>query len=446
MSNKSKEIDVEKKYKIPEKLAEIKIDDKILIISIESSNWIVLNSENEKVIFDKLKKHSIEEVIEFINDQSINQDELINVLTQLEAKEFESLDVTCTNEDKGMYIYLTNKCNLRCKHCYMFAGKEELNELTSQEIFKLLKDFYDNNGKMVTFTGGEVTQRSDLIEILKYSSKLGLVNTVLTNGVEWNEELVNKAYQYINEVQISIDGYDEDSNSNVRGNGNFGKAMSTAELFFEKNVRMSIAITPLFDGLENLKEEYVQFGKTLIDKFKDGEFHLKFNYELLEGRNINLGNVDNKKYSENMHYIVDECYENSEEEEFILNHKYNVILNNCGYGGITVAANGDLYFCNRIHELKSYGNIRKTDFTKIMELSKTARKLSDINNLKPCCNCELKYICGGGCRIANFPELVSLGNLNNNTKCDNFQPRKCSKEIKEKYYRMMIRINEQLFR
>ena len=183
MSNKSKEIDVEKRYMIPEKLAEIRIDDKILIISIESSNWIVLKSENEKMIFDKLRKYSIEEVMDFMNDQSISENELIKVLIQLEAKQFENLDVTYI-EDKGMYIYLTNKCNLRCNHCYMFAGKEEYNELTLEEILKILDDFVANNGRVVTFTGGEVTQREDLIEILKYSSKLGLVNTVLTNGVE----------------------------------------------------------------------------------------------------------------------------------------------------------------------------------------------------------------------------------------------------------------------
>lgn len=445
MSNKSKEIDVEKRYMIPEKLAEIRIDDKILIISIESSNWIVLKSENEKMIFDKLRKYSIEEVIDFMNNQSISENELINVLIQLEAKQFENLDVTYI-EDKGMYIYLTNKCNLRCNHCYMFAGKEEYNELKLEEILKILDDFVANNGRVVTFTGGEVTQREDLIEILKYSSKLGLVNTVLTNGVEWNEELINQTYKYINEVQISIDGYDEQSNSKVRGNDNFEKAMNATELFFDKKVRLSVAITPLFDGLEKAKEKYIHFGKTLIDKFKNGEFHLKFNYELLEGRNINLANINNVKYSDVMHYIVNECYENSEEKEFILNHSNSVMLNNCGYGGITISANGDVYFCNRIHEVKSYGNIRNTDFATIIESSKIAKKLSDINNLKPCCDCELKYICGGGCRITNFPELVCLEDLNSNIQYTNFAPRKCSKEIKEKYYRMMIRTNEQFFK
>lgn len=445
MNSKSKEIDVEKRYVIPKKLAEIEIDNKILIISIESSNWILLNNENEKLIFDKLKNHSIEEVIDFISNKSIDKSELINVLIQLEAKQFESLHVTYP-EDKGMYIYLTNKCNLRCKHCYMFAGKEEDNELTIEEILKLLDNFAANNGRVVTFTGGEVTQRKDLSNLLKHSRKIGLINTVLTNGVEWNEQLVNETYKYIDEVQISIDGYNEQSNSKVRGNNNFEKAMNTAQLFFDKKVRLSIAVTPLFDGLEKDKEEYIRFGKALIDKFKNGEFHLKFNYELLGGRNVNLSNMDNAKYSELMHYIVNECYEESEEKEFIQSHSYNVMLDNCGYGGLTISASGEVYFCNRIHELKSYGNIRNTDFTKIIELSEIAKKLSNINNLKPCRNCELKYICGGGCRITNFPELVNLEALGSETVTNNFTPRKCSKEVKEKYYRMMIKTNEQFFK
>lgn len=445
METKTKEIDIEKKYNIPSNLIEVTIDDKILIISVDTSNWIVLNDEEEKIIFNKLKSDSIEKVAEFIEKQGIELNKLISVLTQIEAKDFENTKVTYP-ENQGMYMYLTNKCNLRCKHCYMFAGEEKLNELTTEEIFKVLDDFKINGGRVVTFTGGEVTERKDLCELLKHSKENELKNTVLTNGTEWTLDLINRIQPYVDEVQISVDGYDEESNSVIRGKGSFNKALKTAELFFEKNIKLSIAVTPLFEDLESRKFKYIEFGRRLINKFNREDFQLKFNYELLKGRDINLSKEANTNYSKIMHEIVEACYKDSEENEFVENHKDNMVLNNCGYGGITIAANGDVYFCNRIHELKSYGNVRNTEFKKIMKLSSTAQQLSNINNLKPCNKCDLKYICGGGCRIEHFPELINLNSLELINNTENIKARTCSKEVKDKYYRMMIKTNERFFK
>lgn len=355
------------------------------------------------------------------------------------------MNVSCSQK-QGMCIYLTNECNLRCKHCYMFAGVKNEDELTTNEIYKLLGDFSNSGGKVVTFTGGEVTQRNDLYKILEFSKAKGLLNTVLTNGVKWSKDLIELSYKFIDEIQISIDGYDEKSNSNIRGRGNFEKSLNTAEEFFNKGVRVSIAVTPLYEGLNQNKDKYIQFGKHLIKKYSDGQFHLKFNYKLLRGREVDLNKEENDEYFKIMHEIVNKCYINSEKKDFVINHRDNTILNNCGYGEITVAANGDIYFCNRIYELKSYGNIRNLDFDKVMELSKKAQLLSNINNFKPCCDCELKYICGGGCRISNFPELIQINNFKCNIDPKSFKPRKCDQELKQKYYNLMIDTNEQFFK
>ena len=66
---------------------------------------------------------------------------------------------------------------------------------------------------------------------------------------------------------------------------------------------------------------------------------------------------------------------NSEEEGFALDHRNNTIFNNCGYGGITVASNGDVYFCNLVSQCMKQANIRENTFEEIHELSKKARAL-----------------------------------------------------------------------
>ena len=132
----------------------------------------------------------------------------------------------------------------------------------------------------------------------------------------------------------------------------------------------------------------------------------------------------------------EDIYENSELTNFILNHKNNRLHKNCGYGGLTVDSTGNIFFCGRIGELKNSGNIRKISLEKILSLRKKIRQCTSVDNLFPCQNCELKYICGGGCRINNFNEVVKISadDLTENL------PLKMSNEctLKENYYRLMI--------
>lgn len=84
---------------------------------------------------------------------------------------------------------------------------------------------------------------------------------------------------------------------------------------------------------------------------------------------------------------------------FIRAYSNDVIMDNCMFGVFSVTSNGDVYFCARITGLQACGNIKTTPFDEIVQLSKEAEKATCIDNLKPCKECNLKYICGGGCRI-----------------------------------------------
>ena len=445
MSEKEIDVDFEKRYKYPTNIVEKRFNDKILIISVETANWIVLENEKQRKIFYELKERSIQEVVNDIREIDFDMMDLIYVLTQLEAKQFENTNIKGISNN-GLCIYLTNKCNLRCKHCYMYAGTKNNDELTTEEVISILTEFKMKGGEVVTFTGGEVTERGDIDLILKHSHNTGLINTVLTNGVAWNDELIERCNEYINEVQISIDGYDEISNSKVRGTGNFNLALNNVDKFIKKGVRVSVAVTPLFNDLKNDKEKYIIFAKKLINKYRNKDFHIKFNFELLDGRELKANTQENKEYSKIMDEIVEACYTGYKEKEFIINHKENQIMDNCGYGGITISSTGDIYCCNRIHELKSYANIRNNNFSEIMEMSNRVVNLSNINNLEPCNKCELKYICGGGCRIVNFNELISIKKKDIINEKHKFIRKAFSEDIKKKYYNLMISTNERLFK
>ena len=80
-------------------------------------------------------------------------------------------------------------------------------------------------------------------------------------------------------------------------------------------------------------------------------------------------------------------------------------------------------------------------FDEIIAISQKARKFSDISNLLPCKNCDLKYLCGGGCRVKNFKTL-SKTIISKEEKGDFFVREPiCTEKYKEQIYRLMIRAN-----
>ncbi len=128
-----------------------------------------------------------------------------------------------------------------------------------------------------------------------------------------------------------------------------------------------------------------------------------------------------------------------------MNHRGGRIFKNCGYGNLTVTCSGDVYFCGNVHAVRKYANVRTTPFTGIMSLRKNIRCFSGVDYVKPCRDCELKYICGGGCRVKNFPEIVQADAETFGAKLFT-RLIECTPTDKEKLYRLMIEANSFLMR
>lgn len=439
---KTVKIDPHKRYKIPVQLSVVRHGGRILIISIETACWIVLNNDEQLHFFELLKEYNLSDAINYFEGL---QSDVLNVIIQLEARKFESMDIT-KSPNQIMQIYLTNNCNMRCPHCYMSAGVKGTNELKTAEVLNTLKLFRESGGQAVTFSGGEITTRTDLYEIIKYGYNQGLKVELLTNGTLWSDDLINKISPLVFRVQISIDGYSEEENAKVRGKGYFDKALRTLDQFITKGVKTELAITPFYDcSLKGKVNEYAEFGTDLRNKYKAYDFKVKFTTGLLDGRDLVLDEAIKSDYSKIMTNVMNSYYgEDVTDYAFIISHKKRLIFDNCTYGCLNISSTGDVYACSRIPSIKPFSNIRETDFTEIINLSKKAQGISNIINLKPCNECDLMYICGGGCRIKFFKEFSECDNLEA-LDAKSISPRSCDKETKDEFYDLMIRTNDRIF-
>ena len=78
---------------------------------------------------------------------------------------------------------LTYRCNARCAICpYWRRPSEPALELTADQIREGLGKIHAYGCRLVNFTGGEPTLRSDLEEIISEASRLGIWTSMVTNG------------------------------------------------------------------------------------------------------------------------------------------------------------------------------------------------------------------------------------------------------------------------
>ena len=409
------------------------------MISPETASWIILENEEQWQFFQLLTSLDLGNALKQFCGAYENAQYTV---TQIVAKHFDNQLVKPKNNGGSMQMYLTNECNMRCPHCYMFAGLKKDRELSTREIFDIISSFKKHGGNNIVFSGGEIALRTDLYEILKYSCDLGISNEILTNGTLWNADLVKKVAPLITRVQISIDGYDEATNSLIRGKGNFSKALNAVNLFYESNVDTEISVTPYLDKkLAENYQCYIDFARMLNQKYHKANFLVKFTFDVLNGRDICVSEKQKKDYQSIVTKIYNELYGDFVDKPFLEFHKHGGIENNCDYGNVAISADGNVCLCPIIPEMKPVGNIRVNCFDELLDIAQKARSLSNINNLSPCKDCELKYICGGECRIKHFS-----GFKENDLQEIATSKRVCSQDHKNMFYDMMLKLNDEMYR
>lgn len=109
---------------------------------------------------------------------------------------------------ESLLIEITQRCNLNCLYCfYRDYGRIE-NEISKDDIIKILNKYYHVNN--IYLTGGECTIATDFIDIIKKCSKKAPV-TIFSNGITLSEsDFLEKVDEYISNYIITYDEFNED--------------------------------------------------------------------------------------------------------------------------------------------------------------------------------------------------------------------------------------------
>ncbi|MDA8104253.1 MAG: radical SAM protein, partial [Nitrospiraceae bacterium] len=153
-------------------------------------------------------------------------------------------------------LQVTDKCNLRCRHCYI--GESGSDELPLNEIRAILSEFEAVQGLRVLITGGEPLLHSRFMELNEMLPAFSFRKVLFTNGALLDKGKVVRLK--VDEVQISIDGL-EDAHNALRGQGSFSDAVNALRKCRDEGLDVSVSTMVHaknlgdFDAMQRLFDE-----------------------------------------------------------------------------------------------------------------------------------------------------------------------------------------------
>ncbi|MBU1088037.1 MAG: radical SAM protein [Candidatus Omnitrophica bacterium] len=128
---------------------------------------------------------------------------------------------------------ITNKCNNQCGYCNL--GQQNVLELTTAQIFKIIDILHKSNTLWINFSGGEPLIRLDIQEIISYTASKGINIILNTNGF-----LLAKKQAVLDKVQVLKLSFDGPVNihDKIRGEGSFAQLMQAIKIVKQSKVKL----------------------------------------------------------------------------------------------------------------------------------------------------------------------------------------------------------------
>ena len=340
--------------------------------------------------------------------------------------------MSSNNEEKSLFNFqwhITEKCNLRCTHCYQedysSAGEmsfEDLRFVADKLIQTLSK--WNTKGK-IAITGGEPFVKSELFPLLEYLNESPQIANIyiLSNGTLIDEKICKEigSIKKVSRVQISLDGASARTHNAIRGEGTFEKAIEAIKLLnnhADYGVKVNIMFTlqkcnkedipALFDlAIENginslLVERFVPCGSG-----KQIESEMLSSHELQEVFQYISDRADLEYDKGNRLMVVKQrpLWINIDLEKANVNakiplHKQVGGICSIGFDNLTILHDGTILPCRRLNI--PLGNLKHDTLFDIWYTSEVLWDIRNKRNLKGKCNsCELIPLCSG-CRAMAY--------------------------------------------
>ena len=259
-----------------------------------------------------------------------------------------------------LYVELTRKCNLHCKHCLNDSGNQLNDELEYDDLVKLINDMVKSGAQEIRFTGGEPLMNPHIFELIALANSLGIYTSIDSNGTLISKEIANKLKEAgLKKAFISLDG-SEEKNDKIRGALTYKKAIMAISYLQSSGINVEACSVIM----NNNKDDIIN----LYKKLSKDKIHLTIRDLVERNRAENLidekiNNSDYAFFLERMNHIDPNLYSIYKEEDprheqifkkaigFRINHRK-----------LYISANGNIYL-NEVSSVSTlpFGNCKEME-------------------------------------------------------------------------------------
>lgn len=308
----------------------------------------------------------------------------------------------------GIWLHVTNQCNLRCTYCYLGKTSEVMTSETGRKTLDSLIDSAQQQGMKeiaLKFAGGEALLEWPLVEELYYyalektkDTDIVIQPIILSNGTPLTPKVAQLLKQHGFQVALSLDGLSEAHDKQrpfVNGRGSFAKVEQGLALLQEYEIPFNVSIVVTALNLPHLPQlfEYLLVRKApfTLNFFRDNPLAndglTVDNPELIAGLRQAYATLEaNLPDYSLMGAVLDRV-------QLDAPHRHA-----CGAGVnyVVVKHTGEIASCQMLMH-KPAGKIGQGDPIKII-------REGELQNLPPeqkkgCADCRWRYVCAGGCPI-----------------------------------------------
>jgi len=128
------------------------------------------------------------------------------------------------------YLHITDGCHLRCAHCMFSCGKRNPGELSTEQLFELVRILSEVRCPELRITGGEPTIRKDLFQVIQKAKDLGLYVMLNTSGIYGDKIRKQLISSGLDAIIVSLDGEQEQYEIR-RGKNTYQHIIETLKFF-----------------------------------------------------------------------------------------------------------------------------------------------------------------------------------------------------------------------
>lgn len=309
--------------------------------------------------------------------------------------------------------HITDVCDQRCKHCYIFSeGHPKLNTASRSELknaYSQIKEFCEklHRTPYLYLTGGDPILHPDFWELLAMLKEDGTRFCIMGNPYH----LTDKVCRMLKECscvkyQLSLDGL-EQTHDMFRKKGSFKTTLDAIKTIKKSGMWCTVMSTVSKTNMYEIPALIDLADELGVDVFAFGRY-CPTSREKASDENIHIPPL---AYREFLQACWDryEKHKNSKTTFQLKDHLWNLFLYekgirplpacdritegcNCGRNHITILPNGDIYACRRMES--KVGNINRDKLYEVWNGEKM-NEYRQYDKFVKCSKCELKNVCRG---------------------------------------------------